>query len=47
MEAKEKKGILLDHISKIYTDPKTKKEFYAVLAELDVIKELPLRQDVK
>ena len=24
-----------------------KKEFYAVLAELDVIKELPLRQDVK
>ena len=30
METKQKKGILLDHISKIYTDPKTKKEFYAV-----------------
>ena len=32
MEAKmkEKKGILLDHISKIYLDHKTKKEFYAV-----------------
>ena len=30
MEAKQKKGILLDHISKIYIDPKTKKEFYAV-----------------
>ncbi len=28
--AKEKKGVRLDHISKIYTDPKTKKEFYAV-----------------
>ena len=30
METKQKKGILLDHISKIYLDPKTKKEFYAV-----------------
>jgi iron(III) transport system ATP-binding protein len=28
--AKEKKGIRLDHVSKIYKDPKTKKEFYAV-----------------
>ena len=28
--AKEKKGIRLDHISKIYVDPKTKKDFYAV-----------------
>ncbi len=26
----EKKGIRLDHISKIYIDPKTKKDFYAV-----------------
>ena len=26
----EKKGIRLDHISKIYRDPKTKKDFYAV-----------------
>ena len=30
METKKKKGIVLDHISKIYQDPKTKKEFYAV-----------------
>ncbi len=28
--AKEKKGIRLEHISKIYKDPKTKKDFYAV-----------------
>ncbi len=28
--AKEKKGVRLDHISKIYKDPKTKKDFYAV-----------------
>ncbi|MBO7349639.1 MAG: ABC transporter ATP-binding protein, partial [Spirochaetales bacterium] len=28
--AKEKKGVRLDHISKIYKDPKTGKEFYAV-----------------
>lgn len=27
---KEKKGIKLEHISKIYKDPKTKKDFYAV-----------------
>lgn len=27
---KEKKGVRLDHISKIYQDPKTKKDFYAV-----------------
>ena len=27
---KQKKGVRLEHISKIYTDPKTKKEFYAV-----------------
>lgn len=27
---KEKKGVRLDHISKIYNDPKTGKEFYAV-----------------
>ena len=30
METKAKKGVKLDHISKIYTDPKTKKDFYAV-----------------
>ena len=28
--AKEKKGVRLDHISKIYQDPKTRKDFYAV-----------------
>jgi iron(III) transport system ATP-binding protein len=28
--ATEKKGVRLDHISKIYQDPKTKKDFYAV-----------------
>ena len=28
--AKEKKGVRLDHISKIYRDPKTRKDFYAV-----------------
>ena len=28
--AKEKKGVRLEHISKIYQDPKTKQEFYAV-----------------
>ncbi len=28
--AKEKKGVRLEHISKIYKDPKTKKNFYAV-----------------
>ena len=28
--AKEKKGVRLEHVSKIYKDPKTKKEFYAV-----------------
>ena len=28
--AKEKKGVRLEHISKIYKDPKTGKEFYAV-----------------
>ncbi|MCR5732262.1 MAG: ABC transporter ATP-binding protein [Sphaerochaetaceae bacterium] len=28
--AKEKKGVKLEHISKIYKDPKTGKEFYAV-----------------
>ena len=27
---KTKKGVRLEHISKIYTDPKTKKDFYAV-----------------
>ncbi len=30
METKKKKGILLDHISKIYQDHKTGKDFYAV-----------------
>ena len=30
MAAKEKKGVRLDHISKIYNDPKTGKQFYAV-----------------
>ena len=28
--AKEKKGVRLEHISKIYKDPKTGKDFYAV-----------------
>src|SRR5574344_1750142 len=28
--AKEKKGVRLEHISKIYEDPKSKKKFYAV-----------------
>ena len=28
--AKEKKGVRLEHISKIYQDPKTKEDFYAV-----------------
>ena len=27
---KAKKGVRLDHISKIYKDPKTGKDFYAV-----------------
>ena len=27
---KEKKGVRLEHISKIYKDPKTGKDFYAV-----------------
>ena len=30
MRAKQPKGVRLDHISKIYNDPKTGKEFYAV-----------------
>ena len=30
MADKEKKGVRLDHISKIYKDPKTGKDFYAV-----------------
>ena len=28
--AKTKKGVRLEHISKIYKDPKTGKDFYAV-----------------
>ena len=28
--AKEKKGVRLEHVSKIYNDPKTKQDFYAV-----------------
>ena len=28
--ATEQKGVRLEHISKIYQDPKTKKNFYAV-----------------
>ena len=28
--AKEKKGVKIDHVSKIYQDPKTGKDFYAV-----------------
>lgn len=35
--AKEKKGVRLEHISKIYQDPRTKKDFYAVQdATLDI-----------
>ena len=30
LHAKQPKGVTLDHISKIYQDPKTKKDFYAV-----------------
>ena len=30
MAGKEKKGVRLEHISKIYHDPKTGKQFYAV-----------------
>ena len=30
MDGKEKKGVRLEHISKIYNDPKTGKQFYAV-----------------
>ena len=30
MQGKEKKGVLLDHISKVYIDPKTNNSFYAV-----------------
>ena len=30
MATKEKKGVRLDHISKIYNDPTTGKQFYAV-----------------
>ncbi|MGN0763924.1 MAG: ABC transporter ATP-binding protein, partial [Aristaeellaceae bacterium] len=30
MAGKEKKGVRLEHISKIYKDPKTGKDFYAV-----------------
>ncbi|MBE6003004.1 MAG: ABC transporter ATP-binding protein [Lachnospiraceae bacterium] len=30
MKTSEKKGVVLEHISKIYIDPKTKKQFYAV-----------------
>ena len=34
---KQPKGVRLDHISKIYQDPKTKKDFYAVHdVELDI-----------
>ena len=28
--AKEKKGVRLEHVSKIYKDPKTRQDFYAV-----------------
>ena len=36
--AKEKKGVRLEHISKIYQDPKTGKDFYAVKdANLEII----------
>ena len=35
--AKEKKGVRLEHISKIYKDPKTGKDFYAVKnADLEI-----------
>ena len=30
LRAKQPKGVKLDHISKIYKDPKTGKDFYAV-----------------
>lgn len=35
--AKEKKGVRLEHVSKIYNDPKTKQDFYAVRdANIDI-----------
>ena len=35
--SKEKKGVRLEHISKIYQDPKTGKDFYAVRdASIDI-----------
>ena len=35
---KEPKGVRLDHISKIYPDPKTGKDFYAVHdVSLDIV----------
>ena len=40
---KVKKGVRLDHISKIYQDPKTHKDFYAVKdTSLDHRARLPL-----
>ena len=37
LKVKQPKGVKLDHISKIYNDPKTGKEFYAVhYVELDI-----------
>ena len=37
LKMKQPKGVRLDHISKIYQDPKTKKDFYAVHdVELDI-----------
>ena len=40
--SKEKKGVRLEHISKIYQDPKTGKDFYAVR---DASGTLRLRED--
>ena len=33
--AKEKKGVILDHISKIYQDPKTGKEYENLLYQIE------------
>ena len=40
---KIKKGVRLDHISKIYQDPKTGKDFYAVKDTSLTIAARPLR----
>ena len=40
--AKEKKGVRLEHISKIYQDPKTKKIFTRCMTPLWILNPAPL-----